>query len=296
MARRDEEIWSYGLEGKELLNTKKYSEIYKRLLSDSGFAAQVNKASVQWMKGRAAENLRKAIVDNRRPQFPNRSREGKSLKQSIYSDKSHEVRVDGWRFMVEAQVRPENAYAFALEYGDDTWVNRKIFFLFLGRTPQQLRRGSNRRLNPDPADLLNKRGDTSRQRMFNHRPNSARGNKPASPGRAGGVQFSGAGSANRITDRIMGPRELGRTDAPRLKGRQFRQSRFKVLIRNPVPAYAYGRDAGDAFVRLEVYKKKAIALFNKDIKEQTKTDLVPGSEVKAMGVRQVPAKPSKRNR
>lgn len=279
MADRKKEIFNYVLRGAELAEAKRTAALYQKLTGDAGFVKRVNEQSIQWMKGRAVGNLEKSITANHRPQIARRDQNNKSLRQVIFNDDSHKVTPFGWKFMVESQVRPQKRggdYAFSLEYGDSSQIGRDIYFLFLGRTPNERRRGINRSKNPDPDSAINRHGDKFGDFTFNHRPSIARSNNRRVPF-AEGVQRLGP---NSRTDRIMGPRELGRTDAPKLKGRQFRQPRFKVTIRNPVPEWEYGRKAGRDFKKFGVYGTLAVAEFKKHLEKETHTELVVGPKTK----------------
>jgi hypothetical protein len=269
--------------------------LWRKITGESGFTKKVNEASIQWMKETAAANLATSISANRRPQVTSRGGDNKSLRQVIFADASHKVTTFGWKFMVESQVRPQKRggdYAFSLEYGDHTWVGKKIYFLFLGRTPNARRRLSNRHKNPDADTDINRSTDKFGRFTFNHRPNILRNNdlrlvshKRGGRTVIGGVQRFGAlredNREGHLTDRIMGPRELGRSDEPPLlKSAQFQQNRFRVKIRRPVPEWQYGRKAGRLFVKQGVYGAMAAQLFKEFYEKPTHTKLVEGAKVR----------------
>lgn len=262
------------------------NEAFRSINKRGGILEEANAEALQIVKDKAAAHLAKSIAENRRPQIKQQNRV--TLRKVIQNPSSHIVTANGFRFMVEDQVRPQIDYAYSLEYGDRSQIGRNIYFLFLGRVPAERRRGVNRGVSSPFNTSLERTPRAAREFRQSFRPHSGRGNR-AAPGRLGGIKTLGRGApAGAVTDRILGPRELGRSDAPRLKGSQYNQSRFKVKILNPVPTYAYGRKAGRDWEKLKnkAYPEIVKRVYDSKMAElAAKVPLLDGAKAKSRTAR-----------
>jgi hypothetical protein len=223
---------------------RKMEERFAREMKKGGFIEQTNRESLHWIQKKALENLEQSMATNRRPSFPTHK-----LEKAIVNDKYSTVSPTEIQFLVREKIFPVVPYYASLEYGDRSQIGRDIFFLFLG-----VRKG---------ADDPNTSGDS--RRIFNrtHKPSDVRNNRsPHVPHtihsegdgglhesrRAKTVTF---GRSNGVSDRLVGPREYDIYGKAPFKSTR----RFRVIIRRPVPRYAYGTKAGDLFLSSKQYKQ-----------------------------------------
>jgi hypothetical protein len=202
-------------------------EIEQRFIRETkkgGFIENTNRIALHRIQQQAVKNLKQSMASNKRPDFST----GR-LEKAIVNDNYSTVTPTHLEFLVRSKIFPDVPYYASLEYGDRSQIGRNISFLFLGA-----------RKGPDSPNF-----SSDHRRQFNrgHKPSGARNNT------RGGIPRS---SATGVSDRIVGPREYsaryGRANA-------FRQGRrFRVIIRRPVPRYAYGQKAGDLFLSSRAYK------------------------------------------
>lgn len=266
---KDEQLYTFRLEdlGQYTAHARAMAKAMQQATGKGGLLEQMNQFALNYVKTEAAKNLEARITEHGRPRIkPNNQRV--TLRKVIFENSSHEVTPEGFRFMVQDKVRAKIDYAFSLEYGDRSQIGRDIYFLFLGRSPtlardELVRLRRERKLSrsaaearadvQDPLRRFNRASDNRFSRKFSHRPSAIRSTQRIQGPLQAGDNPAKFGATRLGTDfradRILGPRELGRSDAdvPKLKGREFGQKRFQVTIRNPVPQYRYGRDAGDKF-------------------------------------------------
>lgn len=230
---------------------RRMEEEFIRATKSGGFVESTNRESLHWIQRQALKNLETSMATNRRPGFPTHR-----LEKAIVNDKYSEVTPTTVKFLVREKIFPDVPYFASLEYGDRSQIGRDIYFLFLG-----VRKG---------ADAPNTRGDS--RRIFNRtqRPSDVRNNR--SPNVAHTIKSHGDGGlhesrraktvtfsrSDAVSDRLVGPREY--------KARSFKSTRrFRVIIRRPVPRYAYGQKAADLFLSTQQYKRifrEASAAFN----------------------------------
>lgn len=203
---------------------RKMEERFIRETKRGGFIEQTHRTSLHTIQNMAVKNLKQSMAANRRPDF-NTGR----LEKAIVNDNYSTVTPTHVEFLVRSKIFPDVPYYASLEYGDRSQLGRDIAFLFLGA-----RKG---------AQSPNYSSDHRRNFNRAHEPSSTRNNTRS------GIPHS---NPTGVSDRIVGPREyksrFGRANA-------FRQGRrFRVIIRRPVPRYAYGQKAGDLFLSSRAYK------------------------------------------
>jgi hypothetical protein len=276
---RDKELVAYRVQGDVKAQVAHLTKLYKKMGGKGGLVYATNEESVKWMARNAVVNLDAKSKAHGRPQ---NFRTGK-LARTIRSPKSHIVSTVGFRFMVEKQVRAQIAYAFSLEYGDRSQIGRNIYFLFLGKGRDRSKPArANKKVTQNDADRVNfarkfnHHGSNAESYRTSHRPKLTRSTHPYF-----GVQHHTAAhgaNANRTSDRIIGPRELhtgGRGGGAMRSGFITNGKRYRVTIKNPVPQYRYGRDAGDKFVNESVYLDLLMARYKKG-PEAEGVVMVPG--------------------
>lgn len=256
---RSREIVHYSAQGDMRRQAQKIGARFRRLGGAGGIMKPAYEQSLKFLIDRSIANLNEAIAEHRRPQFA-RFRNGE-LERVIRNQNSHTITNRGFRFMVEDKVRAQIPYAFSLEYGDKSQVDQYRYLIFLG----------------PPEGRTGVQGNQSEQFRSHHKPDSTRGTDPRT------------GVANRgqhlLADRIIGKRELetgGKADAKKgiPGGLNLRSDyvlgakRYRVKIKNPVPAYRYGRDAGEAFNESGLFAKFAQKILD-DYLEGLNVEVVP---------------------
>lgn len=276
---RNTELVNFRLQGDVKAQAARLTKAFRKLGGKGGLVYATNQSSVKWLQQQAVSNLNEKIKAHGRP---NNFRSG-ALARVIRNENSHVVSTVGFRFMVEKNVRKQIPYAFSLEYGDRSQIGRDIYFLFLGRSPSKSRPSTNRSQSQnakdraDAAQAFNNRSDNAERFRHSHRPSLTRSTHPYF-----GVQHhteaSGA-RAGTVSDRLIGPREFntgGKGGGAFRSGYIKKGKRFQVRIKNPVPQYRYGRDAGKKFVENDVYRTLLQARFDKGPEQAAGVVMVPG--------------------
>jgi hypothetical protein len=229
---------------------KELDKAFRRHLGKGGFTEVTNQRSLTWIQNQAVENLRESMARNRRPDF-NTGR----LERAITNNKYSNATPTHVQFFIRARIFPDVPYYASLEFGDRSQVGKERWFSFRGV------RGK--------AGAANFSADSRRNFNRAHKPSDVRNNRrpnELAPGRKS-VTHGGAG---RVSDRIIGPREyksrLGKSNA------FSDERRVRVIIRRPVPRYAYGTRAGDMFLQRRQYKTILIEA-SRDFSEQFRVPL-----------------------
>lgn len=242
----------------------------QRLMSNEAkrLIREANAIGLKYIQHQALEHLRQDMSDARRP-----FRTGR-LEAAIVDDKYSKADGLGIRFLIDKLIREDVPYYAALEYGDRHSIGRQIPFIFLGT-----KRGKAPGNSPDAKKSAYKNLKA---------PNFARSNGIKVPGqrreirRLGGDEHGYRGKGvyhNERTDRVVGPREIGRLNGkdPNVRARRNKQGKIKgdgvflVTIKRPVPDYRYGQKARDDFLDNNFYEK-------------TLNDLIRGSLLEKEGI------------
>ncbi len=179
-----------------------------------------NRDGLRWIQLKARENLEQKIVSHKRPHF-----RSFRLEEAIVSDNFSTADGRGIKFLIDKKIRGVVPYYASLEYGDKSQIGRRIPFFFLS-TGFGIR-------------SLNRAGAAEHEFKQHQAPDINRVND--------------ASRSNRLSDRIIGPRERQR-GGPNTDGGGLHAERHTALIRRPVPRYRYGRDAGDSFISEGIYE------------------------------------------
>lgn len=259
------EVMSYELVGHEIgRRAKALERDLTKLTSSGGAIRQANLISLAFMQKEAVKNLNNSIKSNR----TQRDRSGR-LEATILNPRSHSNTKTGFKFMVVSKVDTimgkNHHYAFSLEFGSSYWVGKKLPFAFLGRA------------NPVGAGKGRRAAETSDKRTYNRNaPLDNRGFYRANQARStrsdvGVGRFNTGRDKRIVADRVIGPREWKRQGKPKMP-------RFLVTIRRPVPEYAYGRKAAQAFEDSNLYGREILRLtkqFQKEHKIKVKVRGLP---------------------
>lgn len=178
-----------------------------------------NREGLRWIQLKAKENLEQKIVSHGRPHFRSFRLEG-----AVVSDNFSTADGRGIKFLIDKKIRNVVPYYASLEYGDRSQIGRRIPFFFLS-TGFGIR-------------SLNRAGAHEHEFKQHQAPDIARVNDAA--------------RSNRLSDRIIGPRERQR-GGPNSDGGLYAE-RHTALIQRPVPKYRYGRNAGDSFISQGIYE------------------------------------------
>ncbi len=259
----------------------------RKLTGRQGFIADANKEALEWVKDRAAENLKESMAAHARPQrFSTRK-----LRGAILANKSHEVTPTGFKFMVRDKVEPVVPYYHALEVGNDYWVGKYVWLAFLGTSA-------------DPASR-NTEAHMGKAYRYRQRPNITRGNTDKGiRGQTSREKIEGKPGGPLKSDRLVGPRERGAKAslkyAPPGSGADHVNKNknvipYRVKIRRPVPAYRYGTRAAEAFLANDMAEySKALDKTKKDWEKRWQAQLATKNDPVASAANKTKKKTTKK--
>ncbi len=229
-----------------LVEARKLKRAFEKETGDSGFMKEANRQSLLIIQKRAQENLISKMSEHGRPPIRNTQPGGRpSLQNEIVKMKYSYYSGASFAFLQRAKIFPVVPYYASIEYGDDSQVGRYIYFNFLGTNPRTEKRRSTNPGTPNRADNFNPGAYRHRHYANVARSQALRSPKHQTARKA--MDYSGA----TYSDRIIGPRERGwvRGSNEGWKG----NGSVRVKIKRPVPAYRYGRDAVNTFIRQKEY-------------------------------------------
>lgn len=211
---------------------KELERQFRGQLREGGFVHRANQIALARIQEKALANLEESMAHNRRPDF----RTG-LLEKAIVDNRYSEATPERVQFFIRSRIFPDVPYYASLEFGDRSQVGKKRWLSFRG-----VRAG-----NQAPNYSIDNR------RIFNRSqaPSDIRNNRRPDEIKVGrSITFGGEG---RVSDRIIGSREF----KSRLgKNNEFSATgRVPVIIKRPVPKYAYGTRAGEFFLQRREYKK-----------------------------------------
>jgi len=146
--------FDYNTAGRGAL-VRRLEELQRDLKKTRRAVRHANEKSLEWIQGRAQQELDKSIREHGRPQ---RFNSGK-LRAAIGDPRYSTVSDDGFRFMVRRKVVKDVPYYRAIELGDDSQVGKRRVFTILAGNNRRVARSTSLSVDPVLGTKSPRRGD-----------------------------------------------------------------------------------------------------------------------------------------